>query len=671
MKKVTEALIKKIEALRAKINEYNYCYYVLDAPIVSDAEYDQLMRDLQKLEKNYPELRISTSPTQRVGATPAEKFRTISHVVPMLSLDNAFNKQDILAFDKRVKERLGKDELIEYTCEPKIDGIAVNLMYLHGVLDCAVTRGDGKQGEEITENIKVIPEIPVRLLGNNFPSFIEIRGEVYLPKKAFQTLNAYLDKQGKKTFANPRNAAAGSLRQLNVKVTAHRPLAFFVHGVGKVESYSLNRTYTQLLKQLQAWGFLSCPENKTVYGIEQCIHYYHQLQARRDNLTYEIDGVVYKVNDMNLQKRLGTMTRAPRWAIAHKFPPQEAMTIIQAIDFQVGRSGALTPVARLAPVHLSGVMISNATLHNMDEIQRKDIRVGDTVIICRAGDVIPEVINVVQAYRSSKSQVVQLPKYCPVCQSAVIKPKSLAIARCTGGLYCPSQCKAMIKHFASRKAMNIRGLGQSLIDQLIDNQLVKNVADLYNLQEKTLVQLKRMGKQSAKNIYSAIENSKATTLPRFLFALGIREIGETTALDLAMHFCDLNVLMRANQQSLQTVANIGSIAAESIYTFFQQPNNQEIINRLIQQGVHWPSITANSVLPLSGKNFVLTGMLASMSREIATIKLQEQGAKISNTVSKKTSYLVVGVDPGSKLKQAEKLNIPLLNEKEFLKLLFK
>lgn len=672
MTKVPSDVAHKVEKLRAELNEHNYRYYVLDEPNVPDAEYDRLLRELQKLEEQYPALVTPDSPTQRVGATPAKEFNEVQHTVPMLSLDNAFDDEEVLAFDKRVHDRLGTHETVEYICEPKLDGVAISLVYTNGVLTRAATRGDGVTGEDITSSIRTIPSVPLHLRGKHYPKFLDVRGEIYIPKAEFEKLNARLSKQNEKTFVNPRNAAAGSLRQLDPQITASRPLAFFAHGLGKVSGEIIANRHSKMLEQLREWGLRSCPEIRVVKGIEGCLTYYQQMQKKRDKLPYEIDGVVYKVDSIDLQERLGFVARAPRWAIAHKFPAQEELTKILAIEFQVGRTGALTPVARLEPVFVGGVTVSNATLHNMDEIARKDVRVGDTVIIRRAGDVIPEVVSVVKNRRPAHTKSVKLPTHCPVCGSDVIKPEGEAAARCIGELYCPAQRKEAIKHFASRKAMNIEGLGDKIVEQFADEGLIKNVADLYSLKQSQLETLERMGEKSAANLCEAIENSKTTTLPRFLYGLGIRDVGETTASNLALYFRDLESLMHADEETLQAVPDIGPIVAANVAAFFRQSHNLEIIHRLIEQGVHWPTVSAPvGKQPLANKTFVLTGTLESMSRDEATARVQKLGAKVSGSVSKKTSYVVAGSDPGSKLKNAEKLGVPILEEKEFLKLLEK
>lgn len=661
----------KVKQLRQLINEHNYRYYILNEPQIPDVEYDKLMRELQALEAQYPELITSDSPTQRVGAAPAASFKQVQHEMPMLSLDNAFTEEELIAFARRIQERLGTTEEIEFACEPKLDGLAISLVYLDGQLVRGATRGDGMTGEDITQNIRTIPTIPLQLRGNDYPRHLEVRGEVYMPKAGFEAFNARARQQGLKTFANPRNAASGSLRQLDPRVTAQRPLAIFCYGIGKVEQGELADTHSGVLQQLSAWGLRIAPESAVVKGAEGCLDYYRQMSARRDHLPYEIDGVVYKVNRFALQRELGFVSRAPRWAIAHKFPAQEQLTKLLDVEFQVGRTGILTPVARLEPVLVGGVTVANATLHNMDEIVRKDIRIGDTVVIRRAGDVIPEVVNPILGYRPSDARVIALPLQCPVCGSDVIKPEGEAAARCMGGLICAAQRKEGIKHFASRRAMDIEGLGDKLADQLVDQQLIHTVADLYHLTAIQLAGLERMGEKSAAKLCAAIEKSKHTTLPRFLFALGIRDVGEATALNLARHFGSLDKIIAADEAELQAVTDIGPIVAAHIASFFRQAHNLEIVQRLIAAGVEWPDIEVCPPIAqsLAGKTFVLTGSLATMSRPEATEKLQALGAKVSGSVSKKTSYVIAGAEAGSKLTQAENLGITVLNEDDLIKIL--
>lgn len=659
---------QQIVKLRQEIEEYNYYYYVLDAPLISDAEFDQLFRKLQDLENQFPELITPDSPTQRVGAAPLSSFATVVHEIPMLSLSNAFSSDEVEAFQKRIRERLATDAVIEFNCEPKLDGLAVTLHYEQGILVRAATRGDGYTGEDITSNVRTISSVPLHLRGEDIPDFLEARGEVYLPKAAFAALNKAASAKGEKLFANPRNAAAGSLRQLDPSITAQRPLAVFFYGVGKVMGKNLPNTQSAILQMLNQWGLRTCPESKVVIGSQGCLDYYAQLAHIRPTLPYDIDGVVYKVNDRTLQQELGFISRAPRWALAHKFPAEEALTQVVGIDFQVGRTGALTPVARLKPVFVGGAMVSNATLHNMDEVARKDVRVGDTVVVRRAGDVIPEVATVITEQRPMHTQPIVLPAHCPVCGSAVIKPADQAIARCTGGLYCLAQLKESVKHFASRRAMDIEGLGDKLVELLVDQQLVRTVADLYSLQRSQLIELERMGEKSADNLLAALATSKKTTLARFLYALGIREVGEATANTLAIHFQTLEAVMAADENSLQQVPDIGPVVACNIANFFQQSHNRDIIQSLLATGIHWPVVTPRiqTASIFNNKSVLLTGTLKSMTREEAKATLQRLGAKIVSSISKKTDYLIVGDDPGSKLAKAEALGVNIVSEEKFL-----
>ncbi len=672
MPKPSQSLLKKISQLKKKINEHNYRYHILDDPLISDAAYDKLFRQLEDLEKKYPQLISQNSPTQRVGSTPLSAFLQVEHKVPMLSLENAFSDKEVLAFNKRIQERLGTQHDIEYACEPKLDGIAVSLSYQKGQLIRAATRGDGNYGEDITLNVRTILSIPLQLRGEDYPDNLEVRGEVYIPKQAFQQLNNRLKEAGEKTFVNPRNAAAGSLRQLNPKITAQRALAFFTHSVGEIKKGALAKTHTAMLDQFKKWGLPRCPQTQTVANIQSCLQYYHQIEKQRAALPYEIDGVVYKVNSLSLQQQLGFVSRAPRWALAHKFPAQEEFTKIVAIEFQVGRTGALTPVARLKPVFVGGATLSNATLHNMDEVKRKDIRVGDTVIIRRAGDVIPEVVRVIEAKRPPNTHPLRLIKHCPVCGSDVIKLETEAAARCSGALFCPAQRKEVIKHFASRKAMNIEGLGDKLVEQLVDHHLIKNVSELYHLTPEQLTPLARMGEKSAKKLCAAILASKKTSLARFLYALGIRDVGISTALNLAQHFRGLQAIMEADQAQLQSISDIGPVVAAHIKKFFSEPHNLKIIQNLQDAGIIWPKPTvypSPNLSALAGKSFVLTGSLSQLNRDQAARLLQELGAIVHSSVSQKTDYVVVGKDPGSKLTRAKALGLKLLTENQFLALL--
>jgi DNA ligase (NAD+) len=665
---------QRIAALRQQIDEHNYYYYVLDQPVIPDAEYDRLFHELVALEQQYPKFITPDSPTQRVGAKPAQGFVTVQHAVPMLSLDNAFNEEDVLAFAKRITERLGDtgttEELI-FACEPKYDGLAVSLLYENGLFIRGATRGDGYEGEDVTLNIKTIRSIPLRLRGTNIPTTLEVRGEVFMPKKSFEQLNAQALKKNEKIFANPRNAAAGSLRQLDPSITAKRALDFSCYGVGQMSGDRPlhSKSHYELLEQLQGFGFKVNPEIRRVQGIEQCLTYFCAMENKRDGLPYEIDGVVYKIDSFALQDTLGFISRSPRWAIAHKFPAQECLTTILDVEFQVGRTGALTPVARLQPVTVGGVVVSNATLHNMDEIERKDIRIHDVVSVRRAGDVIPEIVMSIVAERPANAEQIKLPTHCPVCHSEVIKPEGEAAARCMGGLYCSAQRIESIKHFASRKAMDIEGLGDKLVEQLVHEKLIDNVADLYQLDLLTLQSLERMGQKSAENILTALEKSKTTTFAKFIYALGIREVGEATALSLSRHFDSLETLMSATTEDLMAIPDIGPIVAAHLHHFFAQAHNRDIIKKLLVHGIHWlnpKKITAAH--PLQGQTFVLTGSLIHYTREQATALLQDLGAHVANSVSKKTSYVVAGSDAGSKLAKARELNIPILTEDEFINL---
>lgn len=655
----------EMQQLRQEIEEHNYHYYVQDAPIIADEKYDQLFQRLQQLEKDYPQFASADTPTKRVGSTPLKAFSQVKHDVPMLSLDNAFTEQDIFAFDQRVRDRLHVTHDIAYCCEPKLDGVAVSIRYQDGKLYRAATRGDGETGEDVTENIKTIKMIPLALRGKNYPRQLEVRGEVYMTKKGFEKLNANAEKSGGKIFANPRNAAAGSLRQLDSHITASRPLEIYFYGIGVVSDPKLPDEQFALLQQLSDWGLRINPLIKVVSNAEQGLQFYKNIQAKREKLLYEIDGVVYKVNDLNLQKQLGFATRAPRWAIAHKFPAQEVFTTINDVFFSVGRTGAITPIARLEPVHVSGVIVSNATLHNMDEIRRKDIHIGDTVIVRRAGDVIPEVYAVVQERRPQHVKKIHLPKNCPICHSAVEQIEDEAVAKCSGGLICPAQREGSIKHFAGRRAMNIEGLGEKLVEQLVQTKLVHSVADIYTLTLAQLSQLDRMGKKSAENLLAEIEKSKNTTLPRFLYSLGIPGVGEATAKVLAKHFKTLAAVRAATEEALQVVNDIGPVVAAYIANFFRESHNQDIIKKLIRAGIHWEEIISKHNLPLSGKTFVITGTLSDMSRESAKERLENLGAKVAGSVSNKTNYLVVGADPGSKLDKAKELDVAILFDKEF------
>lgn len=664
------AIKDQVIQLREKINEHNYRYYVLNDPAVSDAEYDSLFKKLKQFEAANPELITSDSPTQRVGAAPLKEFSEVRHAVPMLSLENAFLDQDVIDFNKRVQDRLHITHDVEYNCEPKLDGLAVSLHYENGILTRAATRGDGETGEDITENMRTIPMVPLHLRGKDFPPILEVRGEVYMSKKGFEELNARAEKNGEKVFVNPRNAAAGSLRQLDPRITAERPLEIFCYGVGLVTDNFLPDKHNEILDLLKKWGLRTNPEMKVVKGPDKCLKFYEKIGEIRHDLPYEIDGVVYKVNSIDLQNRLGFVSRAPRWAIAHKFPSEEVSTQLLAVEFQVGRTGALTPVARLEPVFVHGVTIRNATLHNMDEVRRKDIHIGDTVIVRRAGDVIPEVVNAIKEKRPKDAGVIHLPKRCPICDSKVEQIEGESVARCSAGLFCPAQRKEAIKHFASRRAMDIEGLGDKLVDQLVDQKLIENIADLYSLQLKQLAALDRMAAKSAHNILKALDKSRKTTLAKFIYALGIRDVGEATGKALAKHFGELPALMRASFEELQQVSDIGPVVAKHIVSFFSEKHNKDMIEKLLNAGIHWDTIQkVAGDLPLEGKTFVLTGTLAQMTRDEAKEKLEKLGAKVAGSVSTKTSYVVFGADAGSKLEKAKALGVKTLDEEKFLEMI--
>lgn len=661
-------IVKLVKQLQKTLNEHSYRYYVLDQPSIPDADYDQQYQQLKQLEQQYPELITPDSPTQRVGDKPLDHFNQITHKIAMLSLDNVFDEVALDAFDARVRQRLGTSREIVYVCEPKLDGVAISLLYQNGLLTQAATRGDGKTGEDVTQNIKTIKAIPLKLHGTGYPTTLEVRGEIYMPKSGFEKLNKQAAQHDEKTFANPRNAAAGSIRQLDPRIAAKRPLAFYAYSVGVIEGGLLADTHYDILQQLKKWGFPVTSLIKLETGVKQCHQFYADIAARRDQLPFEIDGVVYKVNSLKEQAQLGFVSRAPRWAIAYKFPAQEKMTLLKAIEYQVGRTGAVTPVARLEPVFVGGVTVSNATLHNFDELARKDVRVGDTVIVRRAGDVIPEVVSYVPEKRPTKTQRIPVPEHCPVCQSDVIKPEGEAVARCMGGLYCHAQLCESIKHFASRKAFDIEGLGDKLVELLVEKRVIQDVTDLFNLNHLEIANLPRMGAKSADNLLKAIDASKKTTFPRFLYALGIRGVGEATAVTLANHFQNLESLIQADTETLQTVPDVGPIVAENIHAFLAQKHNDELIEKLIQQGVSWPKIKApkQQDLSLAGKTFVLTGTLDTLTRDEAKAKLQALGAKVSGSVSKKTDYVVAGAAAGSKLAKAESLGIKVLDEAALL-----
>ena len=682
------AVAARILDLREIIEHHSHAYYVQDAPTIPDAEYDLLFRELQALEAAHPELLTADSPTQRVGGKPLPAFGQVNHAVPMLSLNNAFSLDELAAFDRRCRE--GLDEAaIDYACEPKFDGLAISLRYENGVFVQGATRGDGATGEDVTQNLRTVRNIPLRLMGKDVPPRFDVRGEVLMLRADFSKLNERQRARGDKEFVNPRNAAAGSLRQLDPKITAQRPLRFFAYGVADVTAVSptpsrdgFKTFHGEMMNRLSDWGFTVAAERAVMRGAAGLAAYYAEMAAARMQLPYDIDGVVYKVNDLDDQAQLGFVSRAPRFAIAHKFPAEEALTTVEAIEVQVGRTGALTPVARLAPVFVGGVTVTNATLHNEAEAQRKDVRVGDTVSVRRAGDVIPEVVAVILEKRPTLTghgdeplhPPFALPRHCPVCGSAVEKLEDEAIARCTGGLFCPAQRKQALLHFASRRAIDIDGLGEKIVEQLVDNAIVKTPADLYKLGLIGLANLQRMAEKSAANILAAIEKSKHTTLARFIFALGIRNVGEATAKDLSRYFGNLDALMQASEDQLQQVPDVGPVVAASIANFFAERHNIEVIEQLRAAGVQWAegessATAALAVLPLAGKTFVLTGTLPTLSRETAKEMIEAQGGKVVGSVSSKTDYVVAGEDAGSTLVKAQELGITLLNENQLKELL--
>ena len=663
-------LAARIESLRAALAHHDYRYYVLDDPEVPDAEYDRLMRELKALEAEHPELVTPDSPTQRVSGTPLKAFGEVTHRVSMLSLDNAFLDADVEAFDKRVRERLEVSGPIDYHCEPKLDGLAISLTYEHGRLVVGATRGDGVTGEDVTANLRTLRSVPLRLTGD-VPALVEVRGEIFMSDEGFARMNREALARGDKTFVNPRNAAAGSLRQLDPAITATRPLEAFFYGVGAIDGGSLPPTHGEFVARLRHWGLRTCPETRVARGVEGLLTYYREIGARRATLGYQIDGVVYKVDSFQAQRELGFVARAPRWAIAHKFPAEEELTQVRDIEWQVGRTGALTPVARLEPVFVGGVTVSNATLHNLDELLRKDVRVGDTVVIRRAGDVIPEVVRVLPERRVTDALAPMLPTVCPVCGSAVHRTEGEAVARCTGGYVCRAQRKEAVKHFAARRAMDVEGLGDKVVDQLVDTGLVQSPADLYRLTAETLAGLERMGEKSATKLAAAIEKSKQTTLPRLLFALGIPNVGEATALALAEHFGDLGPLRAATLEQIQAVPDIGPVVAESIRSFLDDARQASVVDQLLDLGVRYEAQSASRAehLPLAGKTFVCTGTLPTLGRSDAEALIRKYGGKVTGSVSKKTHYVVAGADAGSKLAKAEELGVAVIGEDELKSLI--
>lgn len=670
---VTDDVRERARNLREEIESHNYRYYVLDDPSIPDAEYDKLMAELSALEAQYSDLVTPESPTQRVGAAPIDGFEQIRHELPMLSLENAFAADAVREFDQRVKDRLSFDGSIAYAVEPKLDGVAISIAYERGRLSRAATRGDGTTGEDVTHNVRTIQSVPLQLRGDDFPDYLEVRGEIFMPRAGFEALNQRARDAGEKTFVNPRNAAAGSIRQLDPRLTAARPLDMFVYGLGVIRGGDVSERHSDALANLKRWGFKVCPESDVVAGADGCLAYYSIIGQRRDDLPYDIDGVVYKVNEFSLQEQLGFVSRAPRWAIAHKFPAQEQMTTVDGIEWQVGRTGAVTPVARLVPVFVGGVTVSNATLHNFDELVRKDVRVGDTVIVRRAGDVIPEVARVIKEKRRKGARKPKLPVKCPVCKSDVVRSEDEAVARCSGGLFCAAQRIEALKHFASRRALDIEGLGSKLVEQLVELDMVRTPDDLFALTKEQLAGLDRMGEKSADNLLASLEKSKSTTLARFLFALGIREVGEATALNLATHFRALEGLIEADEEALQEVPDVGPIVAAHVRAFFRQAHNLDVIAKLHKAGVDWPvpETTAGDSADnlFAGKTVVLTGTLASMTRTQAKQRIQRLGGRVAGSVSGKTDFLVAGEKSGSKMKSAQNLGVKILTEAEFLDLL--
>ena len=687
-----QTVINRITEICQLINHYNHQYYVLDEPSVPDAEYDRLMRELTTLETEYPQLKTVDSPSQKVGGAALKSFSQVTHQLPMLSLDNVFSEQEWLAFVKRLGDRLTKSGVkstldFAICAEPKLDGLAVSIRYEKGVFVQAATRGDGTVGENITENVRTIKSIPLRLQGNSFPDVLEVRGEVFMPKASFEALNKQAIKKGEKGFANPRNAAAGSLRQLDSKITAKRNLAFYAYGIGYVGALAdidntlageaesiderwLANSHHQRLCQIKALGLPMCPEVRLLNNATEVEAFYQDILQQREALSYEIDGTVFKVDDIALQQKLGFVARAPRWATAYKFPAQEELTILESVDFQVGRTGAITPVARLKPIFVGGVTVSNATLHNQDEIDRLGIQINDTVIIRRAGDVIPQIVSVVLERRPDNAIAIAFPSECPVCQSAVLKAEGEAVLRCTGGLYCQAQRKEAIKHFSSRKALDVDGLGDKLVEQLVDEGLIKTPADLFKLTELDVSTMERMGQKSATNLIKGLEAARTTTLAKFVYALGIREVGETTAANLAQYFLNFDAIKSANAEQLQKVPDVGVIVAKNIVNFFAQDHNVEVVEEL-ENIMSWPDIERKSddELPLKDQTFVLTGTLSKMGRNEAKAALQALGAKVSGSFSAKTDYLVAGEKAGSKLVKAQDLGVSVLTEDEMITLL--
>lgn len=668
----SETLVQELQHLKQQLNEFNHQYYVLDNPSVPDAEYDRMMRRLQEIEEQHGELVTPDSPSQKVGGQPLDAFSQVQHEMPMLSLDNAFNEEEMLAFEKRLKDRLKREVSIDFSCEPKLDGLAVSILYENGQFVRAATRGDGQVGEDITANVRTIKNVPLQLRGEDFPTRLEVRGEVFMPVAGFNALNESQKTQDKKTFANPRNAAAGSLRQLDSRITASRPLRFYAYSVGVVEGENtpMAGEHSERLQQLGKWGLPLSAEIAVANGATGCLEYFRSLSQKRDGLAYEIDGVVFKVNSIALQQELGFVAKAPRWAIAHKFPAQEEITKLLDVEFQVGRTGAITPVARLEPVFVGGVTVSNATLHNKDEIDRLQIKLGDTVIVRRAGDVIPQVVSVVLERRPDDVKDIVFPQTCPECDSHVERLEDEAAIRCTGGLVCPAQVKESLKHFASRKALDVDGLGDKLVEQLVDQGMVKTPADFFTLDIASISAMERMGDKSATNLIAAIERAKTTTLPRFLYSLGIREVGEATAANLANHFKTLENIEAATLEQLVQVNDVGEIVAGHVVNFFGEQHNRDILTQLVELGINWPEIqeVAADEQPLKEQTFVLTGTMTAMGRSEAKAVLQSLGAKVSGSVSAKTHFLIAGDKAGSKLTKAQGLGVAVMTEQDMLDL---
>lgn len=667
----TDKVAAEAALLRTQLNQHNYAYYVRDDPSIPDIEYDRLLKRLNIIEADSPKLKHPDSPTQRVGGEALKEFKTISHLTPMLSLDNAFSDEELIDFHNRVLDRIKPKEEISYVCEPKLDGVAVSLLYEDGILARGGTRGDGKNGEDITENVRTIYSVPLKLKVKKPPILLEVRGEIYLPKMGFEKINKQAKLNDGKVFINPRNAAAGSLRQLDSKVTASRPLEMSIYSLGRIEGHPIPDTHIETLELLKEWGFLVNSNSILVEGIKSCASYYEKILDLRNSLPYEIDGIVYKVNDFNYQQRLGSIAKSPRWAIARKFPAEEEITQLEAVEFQVGRTGSITPVAKLKSIFVGGVTVSNASLHNRDEVKRLNIRVGDYVIVRRAGDVIPQIVKIIPERRPKITKKIIFPKSCPECDSILVQIHGEAVIRCPGGLFCSAQMKQAIKHFASRKAMDIDGLGEKLVDQLVCEGLIASIVDLYHLNIDQLSNLERMGKKSANNLSDALEASKKTTLPRFLYSLGIREVGDATSLSLANYFKSLDAIKAATLEDLEGVPDIGPIVAGFIYSFFSQEENLKIIKKLINYGINWPDSSSdqNRNLPLLNQIWVLTGGMEVMGRAEAKEKLQLLGARVSGSVSPKTNFIVAGAGAGSKLKKAKELSVEIIDEDSLLSLL--